>query len=485
MKTATFKLDVVSGQKTITVTPATAAIGQSITITGTGFTKNGTIAEVTGSGGASLNDADIRIDSAGNWSLTTRLDTLETSASRPSDSYTIRAADNADPPIVGQSTSSGFSRTPRTLTLSPSSAAPGDAITVSGTGMTVDTHESTITAKVTISSEEVVLSGTLEFPVGADGTFSGVVNVPATAVAGTVTFKATDNAAALNENAESNRTATATLTVPSGSVSVNPAAATTGQTVTVSGSSFPPNRTASVLTIDGANAIPAGGITTGADGSFSVEVQVPAMNIGGSLLPGAKIVRVTVGQITASTTGFAVPNPAITIEPSSAVVEGTIFITGTGFNALTSVSTLTIGNADVKPSPAPRASRTGEFTATLTIPALNPGTYTVLVQTGTAFSASATFTTLAAVPVPEVPMTPEVAFADFITSDPDLKVVGFIAGAFQFYDAALAAGHPANDLASLQAGDGVWIFNNTDADITATILGRSLTLVPGWNLKGL
>ena len=576
-KTATFNLDVLTNQKTLTVTPATASIGQSITITGTGFSKSGTIAigDVTGSGGGVLNTAAITVDTAGNWSLSTRLDTVEASASRTSDSYTVAARDSGG--IVGKSTSAGFSRTPRALTLDPASAAPGDAVTVSGTGMTVDTNEVTTTAEVTISSSRVALTGTFKFPVATDGTFSGTINIPTSEVAGTVTLTATDNAEALNANATANRTATATLTVPSGAVTVSPASATTGQTVTVTGTGFPPNRTASALTIDGADAIPTGGITTAADGTFSAEIEVPARTVGGSLLPGVKIVSVTVGAINGTTTGFTVPQPTITLEPSSAAVEGTVVITASGFDALTSVSTLTIGHADVNPSPAPRASRTGDITATVTIPALNIGTYTVVMQTGTSFSGTATFTAIAAAVTPGVTSvgpssgstaggtavtiagtdfadgatvtfggtaatdvtfassisltattpagdagavdvvvtnpsaksgtlaggytyeepavveeevtegTPEDVFVAVISIDSDVRVVAFNAatGAFQFFDASLPADHPANDLTEVKATDGVWIFNNNDGDITVTILGRSHTLVPGWNLAGL
>ena len=56
-----------------------------------------------------------------------------------------------------------------------------------------------------------------------------------------------------------------------------------------------------------------------------------------------------------------------------------------------------------------------------------------------------------------------------------------------FYDASLPVDHPVNasGIQKVKVGDGVWLFNSTDADVTATILSRSLTLVPGWNLKGL
>jgi len=495
---ATFKLEVVTGQKDLTVTPATASIGQFVTVSGTGFTKSVAIAagSLTGSGSAVLNTGtEISVDSAGNWSYTTRLDTIETSASRVSDAYTITAVQGTK---TGKSTAAGFSRTPRTLTISPTTAAPGTNVTVSGTGMTVDTGEVTATAEVTISiSGTIALSGTFKFPINTDGTYNGTISVPNNEVAGTFTITATDNASLLNvvAPARTNRTATATLKVPSGSVTVDPVSQTTGGTVTVTGADFPPSRTASILTIGGADAIPVSGVTTDINGTFSVEIEVPAQTNGGSLLPGVKIITVTIGQISGSTTSFAIPNPTFTIDPVTAAVEAQITVTGTGFNALTSVDVLTIGNADVKPSPAPRATSTGELEAfTIEIPALNPGTYTVVMQTGTAFSATATFTALAAPAATATPVaetvtegTPTEVFSAAVESVPGLQVWSFD-GATQtwaFFDATLAEEHPANDLAQVESGDGVWMFNDTDSNQSVDILGRSATLYPGWNLIGL
>jgi hypothetical protein len=90
-------------------------------------------------------------------------------------------------------------------------------------------------------------------------------------------------------------------------------------------------------------------------------------------------------------------------------------------------------------------------------------------------------------PVPAVATATATVAANLITADPAIKIVGYntTAGAFQFYDASLAADHPAQDLETLTQGDGVWINNSTDANITAEVLGRDMTLVPGWNLKGL
>ena len=414
-KSASFNLEVVS--RTLTVTPNPAAIGQSITVSGTGFTADGTIdssALTTNDSGVLNADSSITIDSGGAWSFAGRVPTIEALADNSGTAITITATDGT---LSG--TSSGFNRTARALTLDPTTASAGVAITVSGTGMTVDTTEiSTVTAQVTVAVSAGSLVGTTQFPVNSDGTWSGTVTVPTTATVGTLTFTATDNAAALNADNTTNRVATAALTVPAGTVTVDPASASTGTTVTVSGLNFPPSTTASVLTFAGASALPVGGLTTDADGSFSVTTEVPAATAGGSLSPGAAIVSVTVGSISGTTTAFTVPNPSITIEPSSATVEDTIIITGAGFNALTAVTTLNIGSASALPSPAPRAGRTGAVEAIVIVPLLNPGKYTVVMTNATGFTATATFTALAA-PAVEVVSTSDVSviFADAFAAD--------------------------------------------------------------------
>jgi Flp pilus assembly protein TadD len=176
-----------------------------------------------------------------------------------------------------------------------------------------------------------------------------------------------------------------------------PIRASSGQLITVIGSGYPPNTTASTLTIGSANAMPSGGISTDAFGSFTQIIEVPAATTGGSLSSGTQIVTVTIGNTTGTSTSFYVPNPSIKISPSSAWVEDVIVIIGEGFSSLGSVTTLTIGTASVLPSPAPRATMSGAITAEFIVPLLNPGTYTVtMANATTGFSASTTFIALSA-----------------------------------------------------------------------------------------
>ena len=491
-KSATFNIDVTA--RVLTVTPATASPGQSITISGTGFDKSsgiiegstvnlGALTAVSNGGTAYLNhavDQDISIDATGAWSYATRMPTLEDFNDGTSTSVTISASDGT---VTGSS--SGFKRTARTVVLSPTTAGPGQSVTVSVTGMTVDNGENTTTATFTVSG--LAFTGTATFPVGSDGSGTGVVTIPTGTAASTVTIVATDNADALNEVtvallSTTNRTASASLKIPNGTITVSPASASTGNIVTVVGSNFPPNTTGSVLTFGSANGIPSGGYLTDANGGFTVSTEIPAATAGGSLPPGSAIVLATVGSITGSTTAFSVPSPTITITPAEASVEDTIVITGSGFNSLGTASVLTIGSASAMPSPAPRASRNGDIETSVVVPLLNPGAYTVTLTNGTGFSASATFTATAAKATPAASTDQtETVFADVIANDDNLVRVWRFSNADQswsFFDPrpAFAA---ANTLAKTGAGDIVWVNVNTEESF------QSGTLFPGWNLISL
>jgi hypothetical protein len=489
-KTATFTIDVVS--RVLTVVPGTASPGEKITVSGTGFDKTGGtipanfLTAKAGSGTAfALNTADIIVGTTGAFDFETTVPTIEAFASSTSNDITIKATDNNG--VAGSSTSSGFGRTKRTLTVDPTTASPGTAVTVTVTGMTVDNNEAgnTATATFTIASvPALIFPASATFPVDSNGSGTGVVTIPIGTGPATYTFTASDNAGALNADATplATRTASANVVVPTGAVGVEESESSTGNTVTVFGTAFPPNSVGTALTFGGANAMPFGGFTTGPDGAFSVLVLVPAATNGGSLTPGHPILSVTIGQITGTSTAFAIATPSFTINPAQAAVEDIIEISGTGYSSLVTVDVLTIGNANVLGSPAPRANRNGVVIASVLIPLFNPGTYTVVMSTGANFSATGTFTVVASGSTPaSTQATTQEIFADVIDNGDNLVRVWRYDNATQswsFYDPRPAF-ELANTLLKTGAGDIVWVNVNTEQ------IFQGQTLFPGWNLISL
>jgi hypothetical protein len=310
--------------------------------------------------------------------------------------------------------------------------------------------------------------------------------------AGTYYITVTDNASVIHATTSlvtsgqgintQNNSKEVSVKVPKGVITISPQSASTGELVTLTGSNFPPNTTATTLTIGTATAMPSAGILTDASGGFTATVEVPAATAGGSLSPGSQIVLAKVGEITGTTTDFSAPNPSVTVSPSTASVEDVITITGTGFNSLGTVSVLDLGSASALPSPAPRATRAGGLEFDVTVPLLNPGTYTVTMTNATGFSASTTFTAVAAkVVAASTADNTEVIFADVIANDDSLVRVWRFSNADQswdFYDPRPAFAS-ANTLAKTGTGDIVWV------NVTAEQTFQSGTLFPGWNLISL
>jgi hypothetical protein len=484
-ESASFSVELVI--RVLTITPATAVPGQNITVSGTGFTKNGTIDEgdltaTAGGDTAEMNPStDISISSTGAFDFATTLPTDEDFADTGSNAIKIEASDGT---LEGSSTSSGFSRTPRTLTLSPSTASPGESVTVTVTGMTVDNNEAGIdeNAEFTIEAVGLEFSGNTTFPINSDGAGTGSVTIPIGTDPSTILFTAEDNAAALNDDATENRSATANLVVPTGTVAVDPAEASTGNFITVSGSAFPPNSVGTALTFGGASAFPPGGFSTDSNGDFSVLVEVPPASGGGSLTPGTKIIKVAIGQVEGSTTRFAVPDPTIVITPSEVTVEDIATITGTGFDSLVTATALTIGNTVVMPSPAPRAGRNGDITAEILIPLFNPGVYIVVMSTGDDFSAAGTITVLAAgSKAASTAADAKDVFADVINNGDNLvrvwrydnSAISADKEPWTFYDPKF---EDASTLKKTGAGDIVWI------NVINEQKFQGQTLFAGWNL---
>ncbi|RUA29571.1 MAG: hypothetical protein DSY78_11935 [Chloroflexi bacterium] len=113
---------------------------------------------------------------------------------------------------------------------------------------------------------------------------------------------------------------------------------------------------------------------------------------------------------------------------------------------------------------------------------LNPGTYTVTMTNATGFSASTTFTAVAAkVVAASTADDTETIFADVIANDDSLVRVWRFSNADQswnFYDPRPAFAS-ANTLVKTGAGDIVWV------NVTAEQEFQGGTLFPGWNLISL
>jgi hypothetical protein len=390
------------GSRTLVVSPSSAVPGQAITVSGAGFNGIATV-DLTLSGAAVDGGDEIRVNTDGTFLYTGRVPFTTENASKGSKTWTASGMTTAG--AARAASSSGFTIQERSITLSPSTANPGATVEVYGTGWGVRT-QGNATSQVTL---EIKVTGTNPkfgpFPISSTGEFTGALTVPSDTGVTSLTITATDNNgtnpldATLTQgfpdpdttdadDGNGNQTASKRLMVPQGVISVSPSMASTGSVITVTGSGFPAQTNLSALSFGDGNALPVPAPATDVSGNFVVTLTVPAAAQGGSLPPGAVVITARVGQIS-GTTSFTIPGPSITLSADAAAPGQMITVSGMNFGAYANVGTINVGVQNQAPTPNPLTDGTGNFSAQVLIPALNPGAYTITVRTAAAFTATA------------------------------------------------------------------------------------------------
>ncbi len=283
------------------------------------------------------------------------------------------------------------------MTLSPTSGAPGTMITITGTNFALNTagvvgFDSNGNNAIDLGEPQVPLTTTaagaipagiiLTVPSEAPGIYRLLADIP---TGGSIE-------------------ASATFTVPISSISLSPASGVPGTVITITGSGFALN-TAGVIGFDsnGNNAIDPG------------EPQVPLTTTAVGALPAGIILTVpsavpgiyrlladipTGGSIEASA-NFTVAISSITLTPSSGAPATVISITGTNFapNTAGKVGFDSNGNNAIdlgEPQVPVTTTAAGALPdgVILTIPGVSPGTFRVLadIPTGGSIEATASFT---------------------------------------------------------------------------------------------
>ncbi|MDQ2742233.1 MAG: hypothetical protein M3Z66_08030 [Chloroflexota bacterium] len=292
-----------------------------------------------------------------------------------------------------------FQVTNPAITVSPTSAAPGGTVTVTGSGLTPSTTyllrlTYTTNANVTQNFDQSVTTG-------STGSFSAPLTVPTNAANGTYTIHLYTG----NSTSPGTDLVDVTLTVSATTaITVSPQTVTAGTTttITVSGTGFGPSET---VTSSYTAALTGGGtqqetvsVTTNAAGAFTATLNVPT-----NLVPGSYTISAAGNPSgkTAQTSFTASPTPAITLNPTTAPPGTLVVVTGNLFTPnlavavsaqipINSGSTQTVTGSSV-------ANGSGTFTAQLFVPSnAKPGTATVTATQaqsgGTSISATATLT---------------------------------------------------------------------------------------------
>jgi len=269
--------------------------------------------------------------------------------------HPVKARDSS-----GYSPAVNFTVSPE-ITISPTSGAVGDTITVSGTGFAASSD-----IIIYFDGDEVDITAG-DNDTNSDGSFSDATFIIPDTSRGSHTIKAKD---------EDNNYDTATFTVAQ-KITIDPTSGSSGTTVTVTGTGFKANY-AITIKYDGTTvATSPTTVTTNPTGYFSATFNVPAS------MAGTYVVEASDGTNTAtanfvSTTDATISQTTTVAAPGHVGMELTI--TGTGF-APNATVTVTYETTPVTLATVP-TDASGNFTAPITIPASVGGAHTITVSDG-------------------------------------------------------------------------------------------------------
>jgi hypothetical protein len=299
-----------------------------------------------------------------------------------------------------------------------------------------------------------------------------VVKVPSTSGLGSVTVSVTDNAGLVG---------TANFIVTKPVISLAPDTGSMGETTTVSGTGWVPNKSITVTGNVGGVTHVTAVVTSDGTGAFSTDVVIPnTLGVGKVELFFTAADAASIGN-TSLAVKYTTAGAKITLSQSTAVVGDTVTVAGTGFTPNTAVTALTLAGANVMPIGAPVISDAqGGFTVEFTTPGLI-GSKNVSATVGADTKTAPLIITAAPVTQPPAASTnTDVIFADEIASGNLVRVWRFTNStqAWAFFDPRPAFAN-ANTLIVVVSGDIVWI------NVTEQTTFQGQTLFPGWNLISL
>lgn len=331
----------------ITVSPKSAVPGASITVTGSGFAPNESVTiaglsctgTITASGTGTLNRA-CTLPSSATPGPRTVTATGAVSAEPASDTLTVIA-----PPVYNPK-----------ITVSPTSAKPGDTVTVKGTGF-APSENVTLTGLASCTPSSFKASGT--------GTFTVTCKVPANAAApGTIQVKARGDVS--KKDATASLSVTKPPVVYNPKITVSPTSAEPGDRATVKGTGFAPGETVKITGLASCTPSP---LKANGSGAFTATCKVAANAAPGTIQVKARG-DVSKKDATASLTvkKATVYNPTITVTPNPANPGDKVTVTGKGFKPGEEVDVKGPGDC----TRTVKADSKGGFVFTCTIPRDQP-----------------------------------------------------------------------------------------------------------------
>ena len=358
-----------SGTVTVSLSPSTAHVGDTVTVSGTNPTPGGLV-EVYWQNQAAENKLNETLSVVTSqygygygYGYTYQYQCTIKVPEVAYGSYAIIVLDVQS----GETGVATLNVRPK-IVLSPTTALPGDTITVKGTGFTANANVS----QILIGTTDVTPSDTVK--INASGSFQCTFKVPDNLTYGDYTVKVTDT---------SGHYATATLKIwATLTLSVNKGPS--GTIVDILGKGFTSKGNVTIK-MDNTTCKTLGTIQANTSGIFTGKFIVPTLDKGVYTVnasdDGGKWATATFG-VTGKT--------AIKAIPAVAAPGDTITIKGYNFTAMKDV-VVTIDFGSLTSYATVNTTENGEFTATITVPEVQVGTYTITAKDLYGLSASATF----------------------------------------------------------------------------------------------
>jgi len=363
------------------------------------------------------------------------------------------------------------------VTVTPSTGVDGQEVTISGSGFTSGSAISTITVGgvnvANLSSGGLATSNPVT-GVTADnsGNLTASFLLPNDAVLRT----AGDHKIIITD--AGSRTGEVMVTVPGRTLTLDKDESKRGSTINASGTGYKAKASITIAyTNSGSDtAVTVGTATADALGSWSGSFVVPST----ASIPSTNTVTATAASGSSKTGTHKLPGATVSSDIASQSTGEAFTLSGDSFPSYVSVSDISVGGIDAKPSPAPATDGDGNFSASIMVPGLTTGTHAISVTAGqvTASTSIEVVSTIAAVASAST-ATADV-FADSIAADNLVRVWKFDNSdqSWSFYDPRDAFAD-ANTLANTVTGDIVWV------NVTAEESFQDGTLFPGWNLISL
>jgi len=352
----------------ITISPSSGYVGSTVTVSGSGFNASSSVT--------------IYFDTTAVHTVTaTATGTFSGATFDVPESYrgthTVKGSDTG-----GESPGVSFTVLQQ-ITVTPTSGAAADTITISGTGFAANAGITLYFDNTSVSAGTTVTN--------ASGSFTNNLFTIPLSSRGSHTIKAKD---------ASNNNATTPFTIAE-KITITPTSGTSGTTVTVSGTGFSASRSITIKY----NTVPVtsspAAISTDTNGSFTASFNVPAG------VAGTYSVQATDGTYSASvnfeaTVDATISQTTSTASPGHAGMELTI--TGTGFKPNATV-TITYTTEPVTLATV-TTDANGDFSTTITIPPSAAGSHTITATDGYTSKQFTFVMESQAPPVPE-PLLPE------------------------------------------------------------------------------